>query len=106
LADPKKMKKKDPKLEKILDSAAKAADKKNGVKERVIPESTLKKDKKGKATKGTTDEALPKTPPAPKKGKKKAAAKKAAAKAAKAAAKPEKPAAKALSQKVEHPPVN
>jgi len=56
LANPKAAKlKKDAKLEKIMDSATKAADKKNGVKERTIPESTVKKTKeaKAKATEGS-----------------------------------------------------
>jgi len=82
-----------------LDSATKAADKKNGVKAPEIPASTLKKADKGVAKKGTTAQGEPKTPPAPK-GKKKAAKAKAAAKTATLAAKP------AATAKVEHPPAN
>lgn len=110
LANPKAAKlKKDDKLEKILDKATKSVDKKNGVKEPVIPESTVKKAAaKGPATTKTTDEALPKTPAAPK-NKKKAAKAKAAAKKAATAAKPAAKAAAASAAqkgKVEHPPAN
>jgi histone H1/5 len=98
-----------------LDSATKAADKKNGVKERVIPESTkkAKASDKGPAKTKTTDEAMPKTPAAPKKAKKAAKAKAKAAEeskestAKKPAAKPKAAAAAAAQKsKVEHPPAN